>query len=312
MGVLSKGTTFADGTQVTSTNLNNLVDAAVFTSSAVDDATTQLSGGKIVVKTIQTGNIATNAVTTAKIVDANVTEAKLATDSVSTVKIQDDAITNAKIADNSIEQAQMADNSVGTAEIIDANITAAKLDGAQTGSAPIYGIRAWVNFDGTSTTSVAGTYSRTVSSNTATVTIPSHGLLTGHHVYLDFASGTADGIYSVTKVDDNSFTITTAETTAQSSVAVDFDRVSITASGNISNACRIGVGRYMVNMTVALPSANYAFVGAAEDSLDTDLSDLNVGSPFNGIRTNQSLYVTVANSGNVAVDSPSVNVAFIA
>ena len=312
MGVLSKGTTFADGTQVTSTKLNNLVDDAVFTASAVDDTTTQLSSGKIVVKTVGTGQLATNAVTTAKITDANVTEAKLATDSVSTAKIQDDAVTNAKIADNAIQQAQMADGSVGTAEIIDANVTAAKLDGAQTGNAPIYGIRAWVNLDGTSTTSVAGTYSRTSGSNTATITISAHGLLTGHHVYLDFASGTADGIYSVTKVDDNSFTITTAETTAQSSIAVDFDRVSIAASGNISNVCKIATGRYMVNMTVALPSANYAFVGAAEDSADTDLSDLNVGSPFNGIRTNQSLYITVANSGNTAIDSPSVNVAFIA
>ena len=36
-------------------------------------------------------------------------------------------------------------------DIADANITAAKLSGAQTGSAPIYGCRAWVNFDGTGT-----------------------------------------------------------------------------------------------------------------------------------------------------------------
>jgi hypothetical protein len=38
---------------------------------------------------------------------------------------------------------------VVTAMITDANVTAAKLSGAQTGSAPIYGCRAWVNFDGT-------------------------------------------------------------------------------------------------------------------------------------------------------------------
>lgn len=31
----------------------------------------------------------------------------------------------------------------------DASVTAADLDGGQTGSAPIYGCRAWVNFDGT-------------------------------------------------------------------------------------------------------------------------------------------------------------------
>jgi hypothetical protein len=40
---------------------------------------------------------------------------------------------------------------VTTANMVDASITAAKLNGAQTGSAPIYGCRAWVNFDGTLT-----------------------------------------------------------------------------------------------------------------------------------------------------------------
>lgn len=50
MAVLSKGTTFADGTQVTSTNLNNHVDNATFASGAVDDSTTQLSSGAIIVK----------------------------------------------------------------------------------------------------------------------------------------------------------------------------------------------------------------------------------------------------------------------
>jgi hypothetical protein len=43
----------------------------------------------------------------------------------------------------------LPDGVVTTAEVADANITAAKLNGAQTGTAPIYGCRAWVNFDGT-------------------------------------------------------------------------------------------------------------------------------------------------------------------
>jgi len=46
----------------------------------------------------------------------------------------------------------LPDASVLTADIADANITADKLSGAQTGAAPIYGCRAWVNFDGTGTT----------------------------------------------------------------------------------------------------------------------------------------------------------------
>ena len=45
---------------------------------------------------------------------------------------------------------------VVTAMVNNGAITAAKLDGAQTGSAPIYGCRAWVNFDGTTVTNVGG------------------------------------------------------------------------------------------------------------------------------------------------------------
>jgi len=43
----------------------------------------------------------------------------------------------------------LPDASIVTADIADANITAAKLSGAQSGSAPIYGARAFVNFNGT-------------------------------------------------------------------------------------------------------------------------------------------------------------------
>jgi len=50
MPVLTKGTTFAVGDAPTATTLNNLVDNATFASGAVDDATTQLSGGAVIVK----------------------------------------------------------------------------------------------------------------------------------------------------------------------------------------------------------------------------------------------------------------------
>lgn len=51
MAILSKGTTFAANDQVTATKLNNLVDAATFDSTgAVDNSTTQLSSGAIIVK----------------------------------------------------------------------------------------------------------------------------------------------------------------------------------------------------------------------------------------------------------------------
>lgn len=50
MAILSKGATIVADTQVSATNLNNLVDAATFTSGAIDGTTTQLSAGAIIVK----------------------------------------------------------------------------------------------------------------------------------------------------------------------------------------------------------------------------------------------------------------------
>ena len=50
MAILATGNTFADGDQVTSTTLNNIANAATFAADAVDDSTTALSGGKIIIK----------------------------------------------------------------------------------------------------------------------------------------------------------------------------------------------------------------------------------------------------------------------
>ena len=50
MAILATGNTFADGDQVTSTKLNNIANAATFAADAVDDSTTALSGGKIIIK----------------------------------------------------------------------------------------------------------------------------------------------------------------------------------------------------------------------------------------------------------------------
>jgi hypothetical protein len=83
--------------------------------------------------------------------------------SVSTTKIQDNAITTAKIAAGAVV----------TVDIADANITAAKLDGGQSGSAPIYGARAWVNFNGTGTVAIraSGNVSSITDGGTGTYTV---------------------------------------------------------------------------------------------------------------------------------------------
>ena len=70
MAVLNKGHDFSDGDQVTAAKLDNAVDAATFAAGAVDNASTQLSGGAIIVK------------------DAGVTAAKIANKTIILDKIQ--------------------------------------------------------------------------------------------------------------------------------------------------------------------------------------------------------------------------------
>lgn len=86
---------------------------------------------------------------TSRIEDSAVTTAKIADDNVTTAKLDDEAVTTDKITDLNVTEAKLADSAVTTVKVADANITAPKLNGAQTGTAPIYGVRAWVNFNGT-------------------------------------------------------------------------------------------------------------------------------------------------------------------
>jgi hypothetical protein len=58
------------------------------------------------------------------------------------------------VGDLSVSTNKIQDNAVTTDKIADAAITAAKLNGAQSGSAPIYSARAWVNFNGTGTVAI--------------------------------------------------------------------------------------------------------------------------------------------------------------
>lgn len=82
----------------------------------------------------------------------------------------------------------LPDATVLTADIADANVTAAKLSGAQSGSAPIYGCRAWVNFDGT----LSGTISPRASGNVTNVTKNGTGDYT-----INFTTAMPDANYAV-------------------------------------------------------------------------------------------------------------------
>ena len=121
-----------------------------------------------------------------------------------------------------------------------------------------YLCRAWVNFDGTSS-NLTGTYSRT--GTTITISITSHGLTSGQSVYLDFTTGTGtDGIYIVTVVDANSYTVTDTVSGSTSGNVTQFRYIR--ASGNVSSITDNGTGDYTVNFTTAMPDINYCTTGA--------------------------------------------------
>jgi hypothetical protein len=141
-GVTNKGTTYADGSQVTSTNLNDIVDDAVFNTNAVDDSTIGLNSStpkalfvknqgidtaQIKDDAVTSTKLASNAVVTASIVNSNVTTAKIADLNVTTGKLANDAVTQAKIANDAVGAAQLASDAVVTASIVDANVTTAKI-----------------------------------------------------------------------------------------------------------------------------------------------------------------------------------------
>jgi hypothetical protein len=79
MAIINKGKTFANGEQLTADKLNQVIDNATFTTSAVDNVSTQLAGEAIIVKDggVTTTKLNNGAVTTVKIADANVTKAKI-------------------------------------------------------------------------------------------------------------------------------------------------------------------------------------------------------------------------------------------
>jgi hypothetical protein len=120
-GVTNKGTTYSNGSQVTSTNLNDIVDDAVFNNNAVDDTTIGLNASSpkaLFVKNqgIDTAQLKDNAVTTLKITDANVTTAKIADDAVGANQLASDAVVTASILDANVTTAKIADDAVTPAK----------------------------------------------------------------------------------------------------------------------------------------------------------------------------------------------------
>jgi hypothetical protein len=124
-----------------------------------------------------------------------------------------------------------------------------------------------VNFNGTASSNLSGTYSIS-GTTTLTVTSTNHGFIVGQAVRLVFTSGsgTANGTYTVVTVPNaNTFTITHG-TSPTTSGNVTIERNAIRASGNVSSITDNGTGDYTVNLTTAMPDADYCSVVISDRS----------------------------------------------
>lgn len=141
-----------------------------------------------------------------------------------------------------------------------------------TGLAPVYGARAWVDYDSTTPANQAATYSRTLT--TVTVTLVGHGYLAGHYVYCDFITGGAlDGLYIITGVPTaDTFTLTTAASgTIAAGSTLNLNRSTIKASGNVHSVSHYANGQDVVNYLIAMPDANYVRYGSCFDNASNAL-----------------------------------------
>lgn len=109
-------------------------------------------------------------------------------------------------------------SAVGTSQITDANVTAAKLDGAQSGSAPIFGVRAWVNFvgdgsNGSCTINASGNVSGVVKNGTGDYTIT-------------FNTAMSDANYAISLMGNALISRTTISSQTSSSVRVTINNAT--------------------------------------------------------------------------------------
>lgn len=138
---------------------------------------TSLSGAKLIA----------GSVTTAKFDAAAKAPYAVAADSATTAGSATTASTANAIADGAVSTAaKLASGVVTTPKLADGSVSAAKLDGAQSGAAPIYAARAWVNFNGTGTPAIRA------SGNVSSITDNGTGNYT-----VNFATAMPDANYCV-------------------------------------------------------------------------------------------------------------------
>jgi len=144
------------------------------------------------------------------------------------------------------------------------------------GSAPIYACRAWVNFRGTSQSGTLNTSGPVTGLYTATVT----GATT---FTIEYSSTT----YTVTTSGDHDVGDGEGVDLTISGTSVTID-TQIRGSGNVSSIEDGGTGIYVVNLTTAMPDANYSVTatGMRNSTYAANANTIVVGLQSNTTYTN--------------------------
>jgi hypothetical protein len=316
MPVVNTSQTFATGDTVTSTTLNNIMDQSIFEAGAVVSssglditaggqmtiADNGVPGGKITNGTITGGvggKIANNTITVGNLASPSFNWSSAS--NIGAIELGTNITTNGpsyvdfhSVFPLTDYEARVIRNSGtdGTLDLVNNGTGAITLSASggvtfgtanmptPSGTAPIYGTRAWVNFNATSNADLGGTYVRD-SSTTVNITATAHGLIAGNKVFLDFTVGTGtspfDGVYVVAATPAptvDTFSVVSNVSTSSTGTVL-LKRKSIRASGNVSCVSpsqlnpptpptsnqTIDTGYHIVNFSTALPDANYAISG---------------------------------------------------
>jgi hypothetical protein len=147
------------------------------------------------------------------------------------------------------------------------------------GTAPSFLARAWAYFSGSVDADKSGSWTR--SGTTVTVTMLAHGFVTGNKGYLNFNATVADGVYTITRVNDDTFTVVSA-TSGTASGTVISQRQTIYRDGNVSVISRQATGDYIINFSVPMPSQYYGFTFVSSSSqVRIDTANLPTTGGFN-------------------------------
>jgi hypothetical protein len=156
MGAVDTTYTFTATDTITSAKMNNIIDQTTITTDAIIGTTLEVASGQLKVRA--------QGITSNELANGSVTSDSIATGTIVNADINASAgIALSKLATGALPTGIK----VNQGNITDGSINVLALNGGQTGSAPIYAIRAWASVNGT------GSIKR--SQNIQSITKPSTG-----------------------------------------------------------------------------------------------------------------------------------------